>query len=63
MSETWPRERIRQVHLDFHIPEFPREALSAWNADNWLENWSVRTSMLLLCLLSATSVTPIMIRK
>lgn len=32
MSDNWHRERVRQVHLDFHIPEFPREALTAWDA-------------------------------
>lgn len=32
MKDNWHWERIRQVHLDFHIPEFPREALTAWDA-------------------------------
>ena len=28
MGSEWLRERIRQLHLDFHVPEFPPGALS-----------------------------------
>lgn len=32
MKETWFWDRIRQVHIDFHMPEFPREAIKNFNA-------------------------------
>lgn len=33
----WP-QAFRQVHLDFHIPEFPREALANFDADRFVDH-------------------------
>jgi hypothetical protein len=33
----WP-EAFRQVHLDFHIPEFPRDALANFDADRFVDH-------------------------
>lgn len=32
MQDSWFWDRIRQVHIDFHMPEFPREAVKSFNA-------------------------------
>jgi len=31
-NDQWFREKIRQVHIDFHMPEFPRDAIDNFNA-------------------------------
>lgn len=33
MQPSWFHENIRQIHIDFHMPEFPREAISRFNAE------------------------------
>lgn len=32
IKDSWFWDRIRQVHIDFHMPEFPREAVKNFNA-------------------------------
>ena len=31
-NDQWFRDKIRQVHIDFHMPEFPRDAINNFNA-------------------------------
>lgn len=32
MQDSWLRNRIRQVHIDFHMPEFPKDAIKNFDA-------------------------------
>lgn len=36
--EEWFRNHMRQVHLDFHMPEFPREAIVNFDAKRMIEH-------------------------
>ncbi len=35
-NDQWFRENIRQVHIDFHMPEFPRDAIHNFNAQEFV---------------------------
>lgn len=35
---AWWSQCFRQVHLDFHIPEFPRDALAHFDADRFVDH-------------------------
>jgi len=35
-SKDWVRERIRGVHVDFHTPEFPRDAVTRFDAKEFV---------------------------
>ncbi|WP_256760979.1 family 10 glycosylhydrolase [Cohnella sp. WQ 127256] len=39
MSNNWIRENIRQVHIDFHMPEFPRESITNFNAQEFVSEF------------------------
>ena len=32
MNDSWFWDHIRQVHIDFHMPEFPKDAIKSFNA-------------------------------
>jgi hypothetical protein len=38
MQSNWIRENIRQVHIDFHMPEFPRDAIANFNAEEFVSH-------------------------
>ena len=38
MRPTWYRDCFRQVHMDFHMPEFPREAIRNFNAARFVDH-------------------------
>jgi hypothetical protein len=31
-------EHMRQVHMDFHMPEFPAEAITSFNAKEFVDH-------------------------
>lgn len=38
MRTPWFADHIRQVHMDFHMPEFPRSAIKNFNAKDFVDN-------------------------
>lgn len=36
MNDSWLFDRIRQVHIDFHMPEFPRNAVANFDAKQFV---------------------------
>ena len=38
MACTWFRDHIRQVHMDFHMPEFPPSAIRNFNAKEFVDH-------------------------
>jgi len=38
MRCAWFKDHIRQVHMDFHMPEFPREAIVNFNAKKFVDH-------------------------
>ncbi|QTH44200.1 alpha-L-fucosidase [Cohnella sp. LGH] len=38
-NDQWFRENIRQVHIDFHMPEFPRDAIHNFNAQEFVSEF------------------------
>ncbi len=36
MRDSWFWDRIRQVHIDFHMPEFPKDAIKNFNAEKFV---------------------------
>src|SRR5690606_38934271 len=38
MTQNWFRENIRQIHIDFHMPEFPRDAIKNFDAEQFVSH-------------------------
>lgn len=38
-KDSWFWDRMRQVHVDFHMPEFPREAIRNFDAKTFVERF------------------------
>jgi hypothetical protein len=36
VQDFWMWDRVRQVHVDFHMPEFPKEAIKNFNAKEFV---------------------------
>lgn len=36
MNDSWIWERMRQIHIDFHMPEFPKDAIKNFNAKEFV---------------------------
>lgn len=39
MENDWVWDNIRQVHVDFHMPEFPKEAIKHFDAKTFVSNF------------------------